>query len=346
MKTIASIIVMGLLTLLLFVAPALADSVETWDGRLFEGTIIAGIPDVLSLDDNGVSVSIRRQAALDMSFTEGSAVVRVTTITGETFEDRLLSSIGTITIRTSSGETEVAPDQIRRLRFPYKQSESPMYANSVYLLDGRTYKGTLTASFPEKISIDVGGITSSVFTNSIITLKFGDPSSIETTERTYQGTIISNLPQAVELETKFGGVAVNRTDIASMTFSPKPVAPVGQAGFGIGAKFIGSAPLLFVMAKWGSIGVEGGVGFSSGAMVFEGHGKYIMRILDDTLGFYIGAGLLGVTVGGIALSGFEALGGIDLSFYQLLGLPVSTFAGTGWWIGVGQTWHFGLRWDF
>jgi hypothetical protein len=345
MKAITSIIVAGLLTLLLFVAPAFADSVETWDGLLFEGTIIAGMPDVLSLDDNGVSVSIRQKAALDIAFTEGSEVVRVTTTTGKTFEDRLLSSIGTITIRTSSGETEIAPDQIRRLRFPYKQSESPMYANSVYLLDGRAYKGTLTASFPEKISIDVGGITSSVFTDSIITLKFGDPSSIETTERTYQGTIISNLPQAIEMETKFGGLAINRTDIASMTFSPEPVAPVGQAGFGIGAKFIGSAPLLFVTAKWGSIGVEGGLGFSSGALVFEGHGKYSVRLLDDTFGFYIGAGFLGVTVGGIALSGFEALGGIDLSFYQLLGFPASVFAGAGWWMGTAPIWHFGLRWD-
>jgi len=346
MKTIACITVMGLLTLLLFVAPALADSVEIWDGLLFEGTIIAGIPDVLSLDDNGVSVSVRQKATLDISFTEGSEVVRVTTITGKTFEDRLLSSIGTITIRTSSGETEIAPDQIRRLRFPYKQSESPMYANSVYLLDGRAYEGTLTASFPEKISIDVGGITSSVFTDSIITLKFGDPASIETTERTYQGTIISNLPQAIELETKFGGLAINRTDITSMTFSPEPVAPVGQAGFGIGAKFIGSAPLLFVMGKWGSIGAEGGVGVSSGALAFEGHVKYIVRILDDTLGFYIGAGLFGATAGGITISVFEALGGIDFSFYQFLGFPLSTFAGTGWLIGVGQTWQFGLRWDF
>jgi len=117
----------------------------------------------------------------------------------------------------------------------------------VHLADGRTYAGTLTAGFPDKISVDVDGITSSVFTNTISTLKFGDPSNIETAERTYQGKIISSLPQAIQMQTKFGGFAINRTDIISIAFSPKRIALVGQFGFGLGTKFIGSAPLLFMM---------------------------------------------------------------------------------------------------
>ena len=336
----------GLLVCLFSVAPVLADSIETWDGRLFEGTIITGVPDVLNLDDNGVSVSVRSNAALEIVFTEGSEIVQVTTITGQTFESRLLTGIGSTTIRTSSGETEITPDQIRNIHFPYTQSENPTYSNKIYLANGRTYSGTLTADFPDKISVDVGGITSNVFTNTISTLKFGDPSRIETAERTYQGKIISSLPQAIQMETKFGGFAINRTDIVSMTFSPKRMAPVGQFSFGLGAKFIGSVPLLFMTAKRGNIGAEGGLGFSNGSLLFEGHGKYIIGILDHTLSVYVGAGVIGATAGGIVLLGFEALGGIDFSFYQLLGLPVSTFVGTGWWVGIGQIWQFGLRWDF
>ena len=71
MKPAASIIAISLLSLVVSVVSVFADSVETWDGRLFEGTVIAGIPDVLTLDDNGVSISVRRKATLEMVFTEG-----------------------------------------------------------------------------------------------------------------------------------------------------------------------------------------------------------------------------------------------------------------------------------
>ena len=346
MKVAGSMLVAGILVFLVSVAPVLADSVETWDGRLFEGKVIAGIPDVINLDDNGVSVSVRREATLRVAFNEGSETVQVTTITGQVFQDQLLPSLGTITIRTDSGETEISPGQIRKIAFPYAQSENPIYPNTVYMTDGRTYKGKLTADFPEKISIDVTGITSSVFTDTITSLKFGAPSTIETTERMYQGTIISNLPQAIKLETKFGGLSINRTDVASIAFSPRRAVPGGGTGFGLGAKFIGSVPLLSVMARWNSIGIEGAAGVNNGVVVFEGYGRFSISLLDNTLSSYIGGGFLGVTANGIAVSGLEVLGGIEFSFYQAIGIPISAFAGANWLIGGGQFWHFGLRWNF
>ena len=80
---------LGILAVALVSLGVWADSIETWDGLLLEGTIIAGVPDVLKMDDNGVAVSIRRTAILDILFDEqGKEQARVTTTTGQGFQDR------------------------------------------------------------------------------------------------------------------------------------------------------------------------------------------------------------------------------------------------------------------
>ena len=379
MMTARKICFFTTVTILLLFTIGLGDTVETWDGRLYEGKIKAGIPDVLKVDDNGVAISVRRTATLEMSFIQDSEVVQLTTITGKAYEDRLLTSLGTVTIQTSSGETEIPTDQIRRITFPYKQTESPMYPNTAYLADGRTYDGRLTGVFPETISIEVDGITSNVRTNRIITLEFGEPAMIESTERVYEGKIISKLPEEIELETKYGSVAIKRRDMTHMTFTPNRAVPVAQAtfGIGVGGKFLRSVPFVIGNLRVGRIDVEVGLGPSSlsvggaaaSALWYSISARY--RFFPPSQGLsispYLGAGGVGMTLRAPGASssavGVNLLGGISVNAAGL-GVPIVLLGGLNYVLfgamtvqvgGIsvsvpiaisGLAWHVGLRWDF
>jgi hypothetical protein len=334
-----------------FAPLAWADSVETWDGMLFEGTIVAGIPDVLTMDDAGVAVSIRRTAILDISFNEGTETARVTTTTGKGFEDRVLTSIGTVTIRTSSGETEVPNAQIRQIRFPYTQTESPTYDTTVYLLDGRTYEGNLTSGFPTTISIESGGITSNVRVDRIISMSFGGIDRIETRERVHQGNIVSDLPETIRLSTKYGELGILRVDVDRMTFSQEVDSgsvAAGEATLGLGAglKMLGQLPIAFLQLRIGGLVAEAGVGFGAGALVVDAIGKYRLTLVSRVLYLYAGGGVFGVPGAGM---GLEVLGGGEFSLAGLVDVPLSLFGGADLLSIGGITvtgWHFGVRWDF
>ena len=343
--------VLGVLALAVFAFGAWADSVETWDGLLLEGTIIAGVPDVLKMDDNGVAVSIRKTAILDILFDEeGQEQARVTTTTGRTFQDRVLTLVGTVTIRTASGETEVPNTQIREIRFPYTQTESPTYKATAYLNDGRYYEGNPSTAFPSTISIESSGITSNVKVDSIISMSLGGIDRIETPERTYQGTIVSNLPSTIYLTTKYGELAIQRADIDRISFSQEVSSGTlrerSPMGFGVGAKMLGQIPLVLLQLRFGSVQAEAGLGMSAGSLVFDAIGKYRLTIISGTLYIYGGGGAFGVP--GAAV-GFEVLGGAEFSFDGLVNFPLSLFGGADV-ISVGgftaSGWHFGLRWDF
>jgi len=331
---------------------AWADSIETWSGMLFEGTIIAGVPEILTMDDGGVTVSIRKTAILDIAFNEGEETARVTTTTGQGFEDRILTAIGTVTIRTSSGDTEVANTQIRQIRFPYKQTENPTYNTTAALLDGRYYEGNLTSSFPSTIAVEAGGVTSNVRVDRIITIAFGMLDRIETAERVYEGKILSGLPETVRLSTKFGELAILRTSIDRITFSQDATTSatvssgISSTGFGIGAKVLGQIPLAFARFRLGTIAVEAGVGMSAGTLVYDVIGRYQLTLIQSILSLYAGGGLLGVPGGG---AGVEVLAGAEFSLVGIVDVPLSFFGGIDWLSFGGfsfQGWHVGLRWDF
>jgi len=328
-----------------------ADSIETWEGLLFEGTIVAGIPDIVTMDDNGVAVSIRKNAILDISFDEGSETARVTTTTGQGFEDRVLTSIGTVTIRTTSGETEVPNAQIRQIRFPYKQTESPAYGTTVHLHDGRMYEGNLSAAFPSTISIETAGITSNVRVDRVITMTLGGVDRIETQERVHQGTIVSELPETVRLSTKYGELGILRADIDRIAFSQDVDSGsvsigMSRTGLGIGVKVLGQIPMALAQLRFGSLAIEAGAGFSGGAIVYDAMAKYRLTLFANTLYLYAGGGIFGIPGLG---TGFEAVGGAEFSLVGLLNFPLSLHSGIHL-VSLGgaavQGWHFGLRWDF
>ncbi len=343
------VLIIGMLLLLSLTACVFADSVETWNGVLFEGTILRGLPDVLTVDENGVSVTIRKTAILDISFTQDSEIARVTTITGKAFEDRVLTSIGTVTIRTESGQTEIPNTEIKRIRFPYEQTESPPYDTTAYLADGRYFEGNLPVSFPNTISIVSGGITSNVQTNRIVTLEFGSVDRIETRERTYEGTIVSNIPETIELQTKYGVLAIKRLDITRLSLSAStdtvtPAVITTKNAFGIGAKMVQQIPFAFVHLRFSSFIIEGGVGLTGGTIVYDALLRFRFGLISQTIYLYAGGGIFGVP----GVIGAEAVAGGALSLHELAGIPLTVFGGPDliYLGGVGVTgWHFGLHWE-
>jgi len=343
--------VLGILGVALLSLGVWADSIETWDGLLLEGTIIAGVPDVLKMDDNGVAVSIRRTAILDILFDEqGKEQARVTTTTGQGFQDRVLTLVGTVTIRTESGETEVPNTQIRQIRFPYRQTESPAYKATAYLSDGRYYEGNPSTAFPNTISIEAGGITSNIKIDSIITMSLGGIDRIETSERVFQGTIVSDLPSTIYLTTKYGELGIQRADVDRISFSQEmaSVELRERSGirFGVGFKMLIDAPLVFAQLRFGSLQIEGGVGLAGGSIIFDALGKYRLTIISGTLYIYGGGGAFGIP--GAAV-GFEVLGGGEFSLEGIAGIPLNAFGGMTLISMGGSTltgWHFGVRWDF
>jgi hypothetical protein len=220
-----------------------ADEVETWDHRIYEGTVISGLPGIISLDEHGVSINVKIERLREIILDKDSEQITVDTTTGKQFAGSLLSSLSKITVRTSSGETEIQKELVRRIAFPYKQIESPFYHNTVELTDGRVYEGDIGAGLPDAISIDVDGIVSNVYTNRIITLRFGKQDTIETKERTYQGRITSALPEEIVLSTKFGTVNIKRADITRISFRGVSASnlsnkPYGHMTAGLGISFL------------------------------------------------------------------------------------------------------------
>jgi len=343
--------------LLIFVLAgcALADTLETWDNRIFEGRILTGIPDIVRMDERGVSVTVKRAAILEITFTQGTEMARLTTTTGKTFEDRVLSAVGTVTIRTDSGDTEVPNSQVRRITFPYQQTESPAYDTTAYMLDGRYYEGNLSGAFPQTISVDVNGITSNVRTERVISIQFAPTARVETQERVYEGRIVSNLPETIVLTTKYGELGIKRSEISRMTLAPKTTvtttrtrSTVSRSGFGIGAKSLQDIPMGFVHLGIGALSLEAGAGFAGGSIVFDGLLRYALALVGETVSLFGGGGILGVTGGGVTFTGMEIVVGLELSGVEF-GLPISLFGGGSYLslAGSGFTGYVaGIRWDF
>jgi len=152
-----------------------------------------------------------------------------------------------------------------------------------------------------------------------------------------------------------------------------------QAQFGIGAKFFSNAPFGLAFFRYGNIGAELSLGFSTTsvttpngslsltALFYMLDGKVFPLPLADFADVYAGVGGAGVTVtltaaaGGASASisgtilGLHVTGGIEVRFP-----PIAIFGGGDWLMFFvpsdlsggfsfpysGGTYHLGLRYDF
>jgi len=198
------------------------DIVRTWDGLMFEGTLVAGLPDRITVEMSGAKYMVDVDSMTELTFSERSDMISIVTSTGERIQGEMISSVGRMTIRTESGDTEIPNDKVERISFPYVQKDPPSYSTSIILTDDVTFEGNLASTFPRQISIDQNGIIGNVVREKIVSLTFDTPSRIETAERTYEGTLISDLPDEIELATSYGSISVRRTSVRQIQLSHVP----------------------------------------------------------------------------------------------------------------------------
>lgn len=359
MKTHVHIFLLVMIGCLLTAVSLEAETVETWDGQWFEGTILSGIPDVISLDENEVTIDLQIDTLLEIAFGEDRAVVHVTTIFGSSFEGTLLSSITAVTVSTASAETEIPKDHIQRIVFPHEQTEPPSYQTTVELRDGRGYKGDISTDFPDPISIDVNGITSTVSLANVTEVSFGDLDEIVTEECVYQGSVVSQIPEELLLGTAFGTLTIKRHLISRMSFLQETLPqPALETAFclGIGVKYFKQAPFIVLNTSLGKIGWESGLwgmGSSEAFMIFYlTNLKYYLPVafLEHEVRVFLGGGIFGMIIAGggsVFPMGFlHILGGFELPLSSF-GFPITFFAGIDWLehTGLGG-WHIGARLDF
>ena len=220
------------------------DTVETWDGLSFEGDLLTGFPDQITVEMNGAKYVVDLDSITELTLTEQNDMVALVTATGERIQGVMISSVGRITIRTDSGASEIPNDKVKRLSFPYVPDAPPAYSTLVKLTDDVTFEGDLVHSFPRQISIDQNGIIGNVMREKISVLTFGEPSRIETEERTYQGELISDIPDEIELETSYGSIYVRRESVEQIQlyhvppgwgYSPSSSSSSDRQGLGTGA---------------------------------------------------------------------------------------------------------------
>jgi len=206
----------GVVVLLMVMGLAITlfgDTVETWDGLTFEGSLIAGLPDRVTVEMSGAKYIVDIDSITELTFSENNDMITVVTSTGERIQGEMLSSVGRMTIRTDSGDSEIPNERVERISFPYVPEQPPAYSTMVKLIDDVTFEGDLASTFPRQISIDQNGIIGNVMREKIVVLTFDTPSRIETDERTYQGLLISELPDEIELKTSYGSISVRRTSV-------------------------------------------------------------------------------------------------------------------------------------
>lgn len=245
---------------------AFGDEVETVDKRTFTGSITQGIPETVTLNEQGVVIQIKRRAIKEIRFSEGT--VEIIVITDNTFRGELVSSLPSkIFIKTKSGLVEIRPDKLKRITFPRK-SIGVTWTSEVEVKDGRSpYQGTGITGLPESFSIDVKDITMHISVKKVREIKYGTEDEIETVEQEiFKGKITSSTPSKVTLYAPFGQIEIKtelvkrislrkatRVSAPSPDFSPRgsgeawenyflqgAVGSLGCAGgFFIGGSFLG-----------------------------------------------------------------------------------------------------------
>lgn len=346
-----------------------AHTVETADGVLLEGSRIIGLPEVISLDDDGVTIAV--DSGRIQSLELGDGVATIVTTSSESLRGVVDLQIASITLKTDTGEMKIPVEQVSHVAFD-RGSDRPRSGSAVATLkDGRQFEGDLDGSFPDELTVDTGGIATSTRVRSMSSIQFGDPTAIGTPSGEVVGTLKTSLPSFVELETRFGlyRVPVEMLSKMQLTASHSMSASERSSNTaGIGFKIRQGLPFVAGNLSLGNLGVECAVGFGamagSGSMVdvtalwYSGSVRYmvLMSGLEQFVRPYLGVGILGVTAsasaGGMSASistfGFDAGVGVDIPLAGL-GIPLTVFAGSDWAFlgGTGLIgYQLGVRLDF
>jgi hypothetical protein len=344
--------------LLLGAIPVWADTVTTLDGQVFGGTRVTGLPDVLHILMAGVDAAITTEKIADVSFSSGG--VRVKTTSGEDLAGELKTSIGSLKLKTETGETEIPFVKISSVTFSRNVVFDRSGSASVALADGRVLGGDLTRAFPGMIGIEVGGIVTNAKLSSIASIEFGGVTTVVAGSSSVSGSLVTPLPATVELRTQFGYYAIPKELIARMDFSRTSTAlpAMGDHGLalGVGVELLNDIPFLLADLSVGSLGFSVGVGFGSfflssipaevNALWFTGGIRYLVGIpfLESFLRPFFGGGFMGVVVsasaGGETASatflGTDVTAGLELSLRDL-SIPITLFGGGQWTFLAGAS---------
>lgn len=326
--------------LLVFSSIALGDEIETKDRRLFEGEIIQGMPEVISLDEIGVIANIERAKIREIRFEEKTIVE---TATGNTFEGEIVSYIADkLVIRTKTGEVEVKLEDIYRITFPLKRITGPELRNEVEIRDGRVYKGNIIYGIPERITIEERGIVSHIDRDQIKEIRYEEEDVIETLEdEVIRGKILTSMPPKIELETGFGSLEIKKEDTKRIRFIPTIVRTEEERIAREGS------PWNYFLLE----GVVGSLGAAGGAFVGGLTGAILCLSGDIALCLYgvVGGIIIGTATGAVvtvniigSMNGVQ--GNISLGWLFALGgwlagsnvnIPFAGYLGAGFGAALG-----------
>ncbi len=353
---------------------AFADTVEIGDGQVFSGNRIVGLPTPLMLEDDAVTISVDTARIMTIDLSGDKAVV-VTTSNDTLFGDLDLFLLS-ITIETDTGETTIPFDRVVRLAFS-RQTEQPRAATaSVRLHDGRLFEGDVSATFPDVLTVEADGISTSTRLESICIIKLGSPATIETGNTRFEGTLTSDFPSWVEVETSFGAYRIPTTMIEDIRFdrgSESPVAesPVEEsvattAGVGIGVWQ--GIPTAMASLSWNQLRLELGMGIGSAvgfeaipetsAVWYSGSARYLVPFSKaaQSIQPFVGCSVIGLTTfapsedeaDSISAFGMDATVGFDMQLTQR-GIPLTLFAAADW-VNLKNdsrlVYQVGIRFDF
>lgn len=210
----------GILIVFLLAGLAMADEIELIPekgGRLFKGEITQGIPEVITIEAEGVTANIEQRRILSIHFETPH---RIETTTGHTFQGNITSTLSEIvTIRTGTGEVDIPLPDIQTIRFPHKRITEPPFNHRVFLQDNRNFNGTITSGIPNPVDINEDGIVSHIDLDKIREIRYGEPDVVRTVENeVYEGEIVSRIPTMLTLKTAYGTLEINQDKIALIRF--------------------------------------------------------------------------------------------------------------------------------
>lgn len=353
---------------------AFADTVEIASGQQLVGNRIVGLPDSLTLENNAITIEVNLARIVSIDLSDEQAVV--VTTTDDALSGDLDLFLPSITLETETGETRIPFDQIVRLEFSRDTDQPQASTASVALYDGRLFEGDLDSAFPNVLTVEADGISTSTRLDSIVCIEMGSPATIETGNTSVAGTLTSLLPTWFDVETQFGYYRVPTDMIQEIRFAQGdtasvdgiPVAGSRSTTAGIGFKVWQGLPFIIGNLSWNHLGLELGVGFGaysgSGSVPdvtslwYSGSARYLVLIpgVEQVVRPYVGCGVIGLTItsssalggGSVNVIGFDAAVGVDVLLAQL-GIPLTLFAGADWSYMAGNEaliYQLGIRLDF
>jgi len=361
--------VIGLVCVLAVCIVGMAHTVETTSGAVIESSRIIGLPEVITLDNGGVSIEVDSDRIMSLQLSGGTATI--VTTTSESLSGLTSLQISSITLKTETGETTIPLEQVNRIVFDRDSERLRIGSALAELEDGRRFEGDLSGSFPDDLTLVSGGIATSTRVRSITSIQLGEPTTIETTSGSVSGNLQTSLPSWVELDTRFGRYRVPVEMVSSIQLTPSrslSLAETSTNTVGIGFKIWQGLPFVVGNLSLGNFGADCALGFGSvtgsGSIVdvtalwYSGTVRYIVLLpgLDTFIRPYIGVGVIGLSAiassgsasASVSTFGFDAGIGIDIPLSSL-GIPLTLFTGSDWSFlgGSGSlVYQLGVRLDF